>query len=133
MSPRRGRGARRGFTLVEVMVAIAILTIGLMALMGMTMRFAGAGARSRQMVAATELAVSRLEQARNVATYAGIDALAGSETDPEGVAGYRRTTTVRRVGGQGPTDSMDYRLVTVTVKPAALRDSVRKTLAISAF
>lgn len=131
--PRERTRARRGFTLIEVMVAIAILTVGLMALMGMTVRFAGAGARSRQMLAATELAVSRLEVARNTATYAGLDGLAAQETNPDGVKGYRRTTTVRRVGGQATKDSMDYKVITVTVRPLALRDSVRKTLAIPSF
>ncbi len=131
-SGQRGRG-RRGFTLVEVMVAIAILTVGLMALMGMTVRFAGAGARSRQMLAATELAVNRLELARNTATYAGLDGLAATEANPDGVKGYRRTTTVRRVGGQAARDSMDYKVITVTVRPLAMRDSVRKTLAIPSF
>ncbi|MHB1073688.1 MAG: type IV pilus modification PilV family protein [Gemmatimonadaceae bacterium] len=125
--------ARRGFTLVEVIVAIAVLTVGLMALMGMTVRFATAGARSRQMLAATDLAVNRLEVARNAATYAGLDALAADETNPDGVRGYRRTTTVRRVGGQATSDSMDYKVITVTVRPLALRDSVRKTLAIPSF
>ncbi|HEY0997596.1 MAG TPA: prepilin-type N-terminal cleavage/methylation domain-containing protein [Gemmatimonadaceae bacterium] len=136
MSARRrrtARRARRGFTLVEVMVAIAILTVGLMALMGMTVRFASAGARSRATITATELAVSKLEQARNSATYAALDGLAGTETAPEGIRGFRRTTTVRRVGGQQAADSVDYKLVTVTVRPLALRDSVRKTLAIPAF
>lgn len=124
---------RRGFTLVEVIVAMTLLTAGLIALIGMTGRFARAGGRSRASLTATELAVERLEQARNTPGYAALDTMAGTETTPAGLSGYRRVTTVRRVGGQAPTDSVDYRLVTVVVRVAATRDSVQKTLAIPAF
>ncbi|GAC1690647.1 MAG: hypothetical protein NVS9B3_09240 [Gemmatimonadaceae bacterium] len=65
-SPADGRPARDGFTLVEILVAITVLTVGLLALVatsavlmrGMT----GAAAQSRAAV----VAFSRIEQMRSV-------------------------------------------------------------------
>ena len=59
--------ARGGFTLIEVMIAVVVLAIGVMALLGssaMVTRMIGAGRHSTQTV---EVATRRLENLRRIA------------------------------------------------------------------
>ncbi len=60
-------GSRRGFTLVEVMVALVLLTLGVMALVGssaMVSRMIGNG---RGSTIAVQVATARLERLRRIA------------------------------------------------------------------
>lgn len=62
-----GRGQRAGFTIIEVMIAIVVLGVGVMALVGssaMVTRMIGAGRTSTE---AVEIANSRIEQLRRAA------------------------------------------------------------------
>lgn len=61
------RGSRAGFTIIEVMIAIIVLGVGVMALVGssaMVTRMIGAGRSSTE---AVEIANSRVEQLRRAA------------------------------------------------------------------
>ena len=49
-----------------------------------------------------------------------------------GYPGFVRQTLVQHVGG-APTDSVDYRVVTVEVRSARLPSPMRKTTLIAAF
>ncbi|HYD52068.1 MAG TPA: prepilin-type N-terminal cleavage/methylation domain-containing protein [Gemmatimonadaceae bacterium] len=132
-SPRR---ARRGFTLIEVLVATFILGGALLGLAAFGAKFAKATTSSSITQTATELAVVKLEtDVKSRMTYVGIDSTRGREATIPGpqYAGYSRETLVTRIGGRPGVDSVDYKIVTVTVSHAMLRRPVEKSVIIPAF
>jgi len=130
-APRR---SRRGFTLIEVLVATMVLGGSLLGLATFAVKFARATSSSGISQKATELAVERIEGiVRTKPSYVGIDSTAASETLTGVNAGYTRTTAVTRVGGRAGIDPMDYKVVTVTVNHARLYRPVQKTVVIAAF
>ena len=127
---------RRGMTLIEVIVAITILTGALLVLGAFSARFSQASGQAHLVITANEIAASRLDDARTAATYSAIDLLkSGAAGDTIAADGTRfvRVTTVARVGGSAVTDSLDYRLVTVAVSHPSMRKTVTKTTAVAAF
>jgi Tfp pilus assembly protein PilV len=126
---------RAGFTLVETVVPLMILGAALLAMAMFVARMANTTTYSRLLGTANELAADRLETVKSAPSYSSIDSLyAGTEPTIAGATykGFSRQTLVRHVGGQ-PTDSVDYRIVTVIVTNPALPSPVRKTTAIAAY
>ena len=80
--PARRRSAAAGFTLVEVMVAILIISIGLMALIGLVPLGSHQVATTTQRSRASQLASSRAERLL-ITPYADEDLTPGSHTDDE--------------------------------------------------
>jgi type II secretory pathway pseudopilin PulG len=121
-------------TLIEVIVAMAILVGVLLGLGIFSGKFAHATTDARLMGTANELVAARLDSARMQGKYTSIDALASTETALQGGqnGGFTRQTVIQRVGGQ-PTDSVDYKIVTVIVSHKALSQPVRKTTLIAAY
>jgi Tfp pilus assembly protein PilV len=119
-------------SLIEVMVALLLLTGVILALGKFTAQFAMAAGQTRLIIAANEIAAARLDAIRTQPTYAAVGALAESTTVTRDYTTFTRITRVRQVGGQ-PTDSVDYRLVTVRVTHPAMRKQVYKTTAVAAF
>lgn len=58
---------RRGFTMVEVMVAIVLLTVGVMALVGSSAMVSRMIGRGRESTLAVQVATARLERLRRIA------------------------------------------------------------------
>jgi prepilin-type N-terminal cleavage/methylation domain-containing protein len=132
---RRSTRARRGFTLVEVVVALAILTGALLALSLFIARMAHSTTNARLLSTATELAADRLELVKSATNYSTIDSLySATEATIPGpdYIGFTRKTVIQHVGGL-PADSVDYRIITVIVTHAALTLPVRKTTSLAAF
>ena len=126
---------RAGVALLETLIAIAILGGSVLAAGSYFTRFIRTVGNERTRGTAMQLAAERLEQIKTAPTYAGIDALyGGTESSLSGYAGYTRQTGISRIGGQ-PADSIDYKIVTVTVTTPAIPKSVvvKKTLVISEF
>ena len=131
----RSLGARRGFSLVEVIVALTILTGSLLGLSLFVARMAHSTTNARILSTATELAADRLEQVKSATTYGAIDSLyAITESSIPGpdYVNFSRQTLVQHVGGR-VTDSVDYRIITVVVSHPSLSPSLRKTTSIAAF
>ena len=124
---------RKGFSLVEVIVALGLLAGVLFGMSAFSMKLAQASAIARIRATASQLISDRLEQVKGAPRYTAIDTLfPGTEENAMGFTGYTRQTMVTRIGGQ-PTDTIDYKLITVEVRHAKLPKPVRKTTAIPPF
>jgi prepilin-type N-terminal cleavage/methylation domain-containing protein len=134
---RRSDRARRGFTLMEVMVATVILGGALLALASFAAKFARANATASISLTANDLAVERIEAGVKMkSTYLGIDSLRATESTFPGAPhyqGYTRRTDVTRIGGRAGIDPMDYKVVTVTITHARLTKPVARTVVVAAF
>lgn len=90
------RKREEGFTLVEVMIALVVLTVGLLGLAVLTGSIVGANALSRDRVAATTMAQGKMEELTNM-SYSSLQNLApqGTFTDSDNPGGaYSREWSV---------------------------------------
>ena len=128
-TPRLVR-ARRGMTLVEVLVALSILAVSLVALAEYITRFSRVVNREALRATAADLVVSRLESVKGVTRYDSLGVYRGTESSIPDYPGFRRVTTiVRRASG-----TTDHQVVTVVVTHAGMPgDTVRKTTMIARF
>src|SRR5690348_4927047 len=105
----------RGFTLIEVIVALGILGSVLIALGMFSVRLSQSTSQARVRVAAAQLVAERLEAAKGAPRYTAIESLfVATEASMTGYPGYTRQTWVNHVGG-AVTDTMNYKIVTVQV------------------
>lgn len=119
-------------TLVEVIVALLLLTGVILSLGAFAMRFSQANSQAHLVIAANEIAAQRLDSVRQQPTYSSIDLMKDSTTVRYDFQTFTRQTSVLRVGG-GTTDSVDYKVVTVRVVNPAMKKVVTKTTAMAAF
>jgi prepilin-type N-terminal cleavage/methylation domain-containing protein len=135
-TPPHGKGTRplpRGFTLVEVIVALGLLSSVLIALGMFSVRLSQATSAARIRVSAAQLVAQRLESAKGAPRYTAVESLfVGTEASMTGFPGYTRQTWVQHVGG-GVTDTMDYKVITVQVSNSQLAGTVRKSTVIAPF
>ncbi len=125
--------ARSGMTLVEVLVAVVLMAGVLLGMGAFSAGMARTSGTARVTATATQLVADRLELVKTAPRYTAIESLyVAVEPVIAGQSGYARTTLVRRVGGQ-PTDSIDYKIVTVEVSHGAIPKPVRKSTIISVF
>ncbi len=124
---------RTGMTLVEVIIAMVLLTVSLLSMGVFVGRFAKATRLMNSRNTASELVADRIEDVKGAVRYSAIDSLyATTETSISGAPGFTRKTMVSHVGGGGP-DFDDYKIVTVTVSSAQLTSPSKKTTIIAAF
>ena len=134
-----GRHARRGMSLIEVMVALFILTGVLLVLGNFSAKFAQANGQAHLIITANEIAASRLDEIRTQPTYSGLDTMNTPNPPPRTDSikvdntTFVRLTQVARYGGPAVADSFDYKVMTVTVTHPSLKKPVTKTTAIAAF
>jgi prepilin-type N-terminal cleavage/methylation domain-containing protein len=120
---------RDGFTLIEVMIALVILTGALLGMGAFMTQFAHGTTVSAAASQASDLAVARIETIKGSGDYAGLeDDYEGATTSPDH-PGYSIATDVERVKDA----SNDYTIVTATVTAPALDRAVTKSTIISAF
>ena len=123
---------RRGMTLIETMVAITILATALIGLGDFMGHFAHTTKVSALQQRALDLASDRIDSVKHCNNYASIDSMAGTQAIAADSSTYSLQTIVDHVGG-GPSDSVDYRVITVAVTMPTVQTPVRKTTIISAF
>lgn len=122
---------RTGFTLVEVMIALVILSLVILGMAATTGSFVRVVAESDRMAAAVQLADDRIEQVQMDPNYGGLDSLyAGVESNFPTLAGFTRETRIVRVGGAG--QPVDYKKVTVIVAGPGLPTRVERTVSVAA-
>jgi type IV pilus assembly protein PilV len=113
----RGKKINRkqsGFTLIEVMIALVILAVGLLALMTMQIVSIRANAFSSDMTYAGMLAQSRLEQLRNTA-YESIAPNTDFEDDAPDTSTKGTSYTVKR-RVEDNTPATDMKRITLKIE-----------------
>ena len=135
--PRRGltrRGmTRRGMTLIETLVAIVILASVLIGLGEFMAQFAHTTKVSALQQRGLDLATDRIDSVEHSQTMRRSTPWPRSRPSRCRLDGVpAQTTYVQHIGG-GPTDTMDYRTVTVSVAMPTVTAPVRKTTIIAAF
>ena len=123
--------ARGGFTVVEVIVALVILTTAVLGLAGSATRLTAAAATAEvraQAVYAADDRIGRIEMDRR---YALLDSLYEAVENGVPGPGFVRSTTVEHIQVTSP-DTLDYLMVTVNVTGPGLTVPVKRTLVVAA-
>ena len=117
---------RRGFTLIEIMVAVVVLAAVLLGAGQFTARFIHTTAISQVTTVASDVATERMEMITTDPSYTTLGARwAGTTTGFPGYAAMTMTTTLQRITGNAPR--RDYTVVTVQVTEPTLQNPVRLT------
>lgn len=123
------RRARRGLSLLEVVVSLTILGTSLLGMAEYGRRFATTNQRSGLQNTALDLATDRIERIKAERNYTTMDTLAGTHNvTVNGVTFVRQTIIARTV-----TTRLDYKTVTVSVQRGTMTLPIRKTTAIARF
>ena len=130
---RRSSATRRGMTLIEVILAIVILSGAMLGLARFGQQFQHNTSTSSMQVLASDLATQRLEAIKGVRNYASLVTTYGSTSetfagDPVYGGFTRLTKTVSTVNS---TD--DYVTITVTVSGNNMPSSIKKSTKIAKF
>ncbi|MCC7195192.1 MAG: prepilin-type N-terminal cleavage/methylation domain-containing protein [Gemmatimonadaceae bacterium] len=133
--PRCIGGASRGMTLVEVILAIVILSGTMLGLGNFSRKFQAANTGSTTKTLASDLAAQRIAEVEAYRPYSAIVGAYNGTVEPFAAGTYtgltRTTRAVRCVGC--PTATNDYVTVTVSVTGNDLAAAVTKTTVIAAY
>ncbi len=120
---------RGGFTLIEIVMAMAILLIVMLTLVTMTGRAVHVSTIAEREQAAIQMATDRTDEVRTNPSYAALDSLyGGTENSFPTLPGFTRVTTIQRITANG----QDYKKVTVTVNGPGLAAPISRTIAVAA-
>lgn len=124
---------RRGVTLIEIIIAMVILTGVLLAMGKFAVNFTRSVSQSDARTVAVNLASQRLSEIRSSPNYSGLETnYVATETAIPGFTGYVRRTSITRTGGPRPTNTNDYKTVTVEVSAPGIALPIRKTTVVAA-
>lgn len=121
---------QRGFTLIEVVVAIAILAGVTLAVGAATAKLVHTTGDDRIATQAAAAAEAQLALVQVWPEYATIDSAFAGTTANSPQTGWTRVTTVVRTGGTGQTN--DYKKVTVSISAPGLTTPVVRSITIAA-
>ncbi len=123
---------RRGMTLIEIVIALLILSCSLVWMTKFLALFAHTTKATSTQMRAIDLISNRIDTVRQTPNYAGIDTMAVTQTITMDSTTYKRQTIILHVGG-ATTDTVDYKIVTVQVSHPSLTQPVRKTTVVAAY
>lgn len=129
----RGRQDRDGFTLVEVVVALVILSTAVLGLAASSSRLATSASSAELRALALEAVEDRVAEARLDPRYSALDSLySGTEADILGtsIPGYDRTTTITRVTTTSPP--LQYTRIMVEVTGPLLTEPIQRQIVVAA-
>jgi prepilin-type N-terminal cleavage/methylation domain-containing protein len=130
MSRRRRGRTRGGFTLIEVLVALVILSTAMMSISSYISNLGRTSGLASVRATAGDLVAARLELIKADLNYAALEStFVQTESEISGHPGFERETRI--VHTLSPT--VDYKTVTVIVTAPALPGPVKKTTVINSF
>lgn len=122
---------RRGFTMVEIMIALVILGAVVLGMATSTGRFMRQVSESDLENAALQLAEDRIQLVVLDPNYDGLEtAYAGTETDFPTLEGFTRETMVTHVGGRGR--AVNHKRIMVTVNGPGLDRPLQRSATVAA-
>lgn len=127
--------SNRGFSLIELLVAIVILTISLLGIAASAGRLSGAAAKAEMTAQAIQALEDRISFVRLDPVYDSLSArYTATETTVLGLSGVTRQTSVTRVQTVQPVTNkvLDYTTITVTVSGGALPESFVREIVVGA-
>lgn len=114
----------RGFTLIEVIIAMVILLTVIAAMTTATGSFVRSMSEDDLRGAAVQLADDRIQTVMMDPDYGGLDTMyVGTENAFPTLAGFTRQTQITRITANG----QNHKVLTVTVNGPGLRSPVRRT------
>jgi prepilin-type N-terminal cleavage/methylation domain-containing protein len=124
---------RRGFTLVEVLVALVLIS-GVALMMGAAIaRLSGSAARDGQELRAVELARERVARVSGDPAYGALEARYNGTEAAATLGGFTRITTIQRVLTAGVGGAMlDYKTVDVQVTGPGVDGAVSRRIILAA-
>ena len=119
----------RGFTLIELVVAIVVLSAGILGLAASTSYMVRAASSSGLRAEALQAVEGRISHIVMDPRYYHLDSLyVGEETDIPGLYGMTRTTAIVHTRTVSDGRITDYKKVTVTVEGPGLANPVTRTV-----
>jgi type IV pilus modification protein PilV len=121
--------ARRGFSLVEVTVAMLLLTVMMLGAQALAGRMIRTSTTANIQVTAGQLADDRIDFLRMDPQYDSLTArYVANENPVAGYPGYRRTTAISRSITTTSNGTTDFTTITVTVIHQQLATPVARTI-----
>ena len=125
-----GRG---GFTIVEILLALLLLSFVVLGFQAATGQIIHYAAQSDRSLVATQLAEDRLELIRLDPEYEALESrYEATESSLSGFPDLVRRTAITRVHQTLATGELDYYRITVSVSGGSLRTPVSRTLVVAA-
>lgn len=128
-----GASAPRGFTLVEVLLALVLLSFMVMGFQAATGEIINYAAQSDRQAVALQMVEDRLSLIRLDPDYE--DLVERYEVEEEALPGYpelSRRTDMVRIQREESRGILDFTTITVAVAGRSLRDPVSRTIVIAA-
>jgi type II secretory pathway pseudopilin PulG len=126
-------GARPGFTIVEVLLAVVLLSFMVMGFQAATGTIMHYGAQSDREGVAVQVARDRLDVIRLDPRYERLKRdYEESDTPVQSHPGLKRTTLIEHTRQTTVTGVLDYHTITVRVTGAGLRQPVSRTIVVAA-
>lgn len=128
-----GASTPRGFTLVEVLLALVLLSFMVMGFQAATGEIINYAAQSDRQAVALQMVEDRLSLIRLDPDYE--DLVDRYEVEEEALPGYpalNRRTDMVRIQREESRGILDFTTITVTVAGRSLRDPVSRTIVIAA-
>lgn len=129
----QAQGGRDGFTIVEIILALVLLSFTVMGFQAATGEIIHYAAQSDREAVAVQLVEDRLDLVRLDPEYEQLKSrYEAVESELADYPGLTRTTSIVRTYQEQETGTLDYLTVTVTVSGASLRGPVARTIVVGA-
>ncbi|MEQ8330074.1 MAG: prepilin-type N-terminal cleavage/methylation domain-containing protein [Longimicrobiales bacterium] len=121
---------RDGFTLVEVVISLVILSVAVLGMGVSASRLATVAATAELKALAIQAADDRIARVRLDPRYAALDSVYGGEEENVIGPNTSRTTQVRHIQETNPP--LDYKIILVSVSAPFIGDPVTRQIVIGA-